>query len=68
VSKACEQLGYSFSLAPKAKVNENEDRFDVILDEGDFGWEPTLYVVAHNPLELVDRTHQLVAVLKEEAA
>ena len=40
-------------------------RFDVLLDEGDFGWEPTLYIVAHNPLELVDRTHQLTAILKQ---
>ncbi|MDP6235801.1 MAG: thiamine-phosphate synthase family protein [Candidatus Poseidoniaceae archaeon] len=68
VAKACEQLGYSFSLSPKAEVDVNEKRFDVLLDEGDFGWEPTLYIVAHNPLELVDRTHQLVGALKEATA
>ena len=64
VRKACEQLGYSFALAPKAKIASGTNRLDVLLDEGDFGWEPTLYIVAHNPLELVDRTHQLTALLK----
>jgi len=64
VRKACEQLGYSFALAPKAEITSETNRFDVLLDEGDFGWEPTLYIVAHNPLELVDRTHQLTALLK----
>ena len=64
VRKACEQLGYSFALAPKAEITSETNRFDVLLDDGDFGWEPTLYIVAHNPLELVDRTHQLTALLK----
>ena len=49
-------------------MDVNQNRFDVLLDEGDFGWEPTLYIVAHNPLELVDRTHQLVGALKEVVA
>ena len=30
---------------------------------GDFGWEPNMYILAHNPLELIDRTHQIVASL-----
>lgn len=64
VRKACEQLGYAFALTPKAEITSGINRFDVLLDEGDFGWEPTLYIVAHNPLELVDRTHQLTALLK----
>ena len=68
VREACEQLGYAFGLAPKAKIDSQMTRFDVLLDEGDFGWEPTLYVIAHNPLELVDRTHQLAALLKEGSA
>ena len=33
---------------------------DVILDEGAFGWEPSLYILAHNPLELVDRMHRII--------
>ncbi len=63
VQKVCKQLGYNFSLAPKGRVDSQETRIDVLLDEGDFGWEPTLYVLAHNPLDLIDRTHQLLSAL-----
>ncbi len=63
VEKVCKQLGYSFSLAPKGKVDSQDSRIDVLLDEGDFGWEPTLYVLAHNPLDLIDRTHQLLSAM-----
>ena len=38
---------------------------DIILDEGGYGWEPSLYVLAHNPLELIDRTHQIAAHIGE---
>ena len=41
VEKMCKQLGYNFSLAPKGKVSSQESKIDVLLDEGDFGWEPT---------------------------
>ena len=66
VEKMCKQLGYNFSLAPKGKVSSQESKIDVLLDEGDFGWEPTLYVLAHNPLDLIDRTHQLLSALGGE--
>ncbi len=66
VEKVCKQLGYNFSVAPKGKVNSQEPKMDVLLDEGDIGWEPTLYVLAHNPLDLIDRTHQLLSALGAE--
>ena len=64
VEEACQQLGYNFSLAPKGAVNTQESRIDVVLDQGDFGWEPTLYILAHNPLDLIDRTHQVLSALR----
>ena len=64
VEEACKQLGYNFSLAPKGAVNAQEGRIDVLLDEGDFGWEPTLYILAHNPLDLIDRTHQVLSAIE----
>ncbi|MDE0869429.1 MAG: hypothetical protein OSA21_03850 [Candidatus Poseidoniaceae archaeon] len=63
VKKACKQLGYNFSLAPKGSVSGKESRIDILLDIGDFGWEPTMYVLAHNPLDLIDRTHQVLSAL-----
>ncbi len=63
IKKLCQQLGYSFSTASKGKISGNHTKLDVILDSGDFGWEPNMYILAHNPLELIDRTHQIVASL-----
>ena len=63
VEDACKQLGYNYSLAPKGKVTTQDSRIDILLDIGDFGWEPTLYVLAHNPLDLIDRTHQILSAL-----
>ena len=63
IKKLCEQLGYSFATASKGKITGNHTKLDVILDSGDFGWEPNMYILAHNPLELIDRTHQIVASL-----
>ena len=59
----CEQLGYSFATSSKGKISGTHTKLDVILDKGDFGWEPNMYILAHNPLELIDRTHQIVASL-----
>jgi predicted fused transcriptional regulator/phosphomethylpyrimidine kinase len=63
IQKICEQLGYTFALASKGKISGSHAKLDVILDIGDFGWEPSMYILAHNPLELIDRAHQIVASL-----
>ena len=33
---------------------------DIILDEGSFGWAPSLYILSENPLDLIDKTHRLI--------
>jgi predicted fused transcriptional regulator/phosphomethylpyrimidine kinase len=66
IKNACEHLGYTFGLAPKGKVEGRSSKHDVLLDEGAFGWEPSLYIFAHNPLELIDRTHQIAALITGE--
>ncbi|MDE0858262.1 MAG: hypothetical protein OSA38_06805 [Candidatus Poseidoniaceae archaeon] len=63
IKKSCEQLGYTFGFAPKGTLEGKTNKHDVLLDEGAFGWEPSLYILAHNPLELIDRTHQIVGSL-----
>ena len=61
IKKICDQLGYSFAICKKGKLVGSHSKLDIILDEGGYGWEPSLYVLAHNPLELIDRTHQIAA-------
>jgi hypothetical protein len=57
IKEICDQLGYSFATCKKGKLVGSYSKLDVILDEGGYGWEPSLYILAHNPLELIDRTH-----------
>ena len=52
----------NLTFAPKGELVPHQG-IDVILDEGAFGWEPALYILAHNPLELVDRMHRIVSML-----
>ena len=61
IKGVCDQLGYSFATCKKGKLIGSHAKLDIILDEGGYGWEPSLYVLAHNPLELIDRTHQIAA-------
>jgi len=62
VMSCADELGLSLAHAPKGDL-EGESKTDVILDEGAFGWEPSLYILAHNPLELVDRMHRIISAL-----
>lgn len=61
VKSVCEDLGYKLAMAPKGVIAKGASKFDILLDEGAFGWEPSLYVLAHNPLELIDRCHQVLS-------
>ena len=58
----CEDLDLNLTFAPKGELLPHQG-IDIILDEGAFGWEPALYILAHNPLELVDRMHRIVTTL-----
>ena len=62
IETICEELDLNLTFAPKGELVPHQG-IDVILDEGAFGWEPALYILAHNPLELVDRMHRIVSKL-----
>ena len=64
VQEACNQLGWSLADADRNGLEHTESEVDVILDIGDFGWEPSLYVLGQSPLEVVDRCHTLVKTLE----
>jgi predicted fused transcriptional regulator/phosphomethylpyrimidine kinase len=56
----CEELDLNLTFATKGELTPHQG-IDIILDEGSFGWVPALYILAHNPLELVDRMHQIIS-------
>ena len=49
--------------ADRNGIEDSNSTIDVILDIGDFGWEPSLYVVGSSPLDVVDRCHTLIKIL-----
>ena len=55
----CEELDLNLTFATKGELTPHQG-IGIILDEGSFGWVPALYILAHNPLELVDRMHQII--------
>jgi predicted fused transcriptional regulator/phosphomethylpyrimidine kinase len=61
-----DELDYKLGLAPKGKLQPHTGRLDIILDEGAFGWEPSLYILAPNPMDLVDRTHAIIDAMNTE--
>ena len=63
IEMICEDLDLNLTFASKGDISPHQG-IDVILDEGDFGWEPSLYILAHNPLELVDRMHKIISAIQ----
>ena len=61
VRAVCNDLGYKLSMASKGVIEKGTSKVDILLDEGAFGWEPSVYILAHNPLELIDRCHQVLS-------
>ena len=62
IETICEDLDLNLTFAPKGDLIPHQG-IDIILDEGAFGWEPSLYILAHNPLKLVDRMHRIISLL-----
>ena len=59
IEEICEELDLNLTFATKGELTPHQG-IDIILDEGSFGWVPALYILAHNPLEIVDRMHQII--------
>ena len=63
VQDACNQLNWELADADRSGLEDSTSVIDVVLDVGDFGWEPSLYVLGTSPLDVVDRCHTLITSL-----
>ena len=63
VQEACNQLNWELADADRSGLEDSSSVIDVVLDIGDFGWEPSLYVLGTSPLDVVDRCHTLITTL-----
>lgn len=61
-----DELDYKLAFAPKGQLEPASGRVDIILDEGAFGWEPSLYILAPNAMDLIDRTHAIIDAMNTE--
>jgi len=61
-----DELDYKLGFAKKGTLEPHAGRLDIVLDEGAFGWEPSLYILAPNPMDLVDRTHAIIDAMNTE--
>ncbi len=61
LKKFVESQELSLGYVPKGEVSEVAD---VLLDEGDFGWEPSLYITAKDTEELFHRLETLLQFLR----
>ena len=61
-----DELDFALGLAPKGVLEPHDGRLDIILDEGAFGWEPSLYILGPNPMDLIDRTHAIIDAMNTE--
>ena len=64
VQEACNLLSWELADADRTGLEDSNSQIDVILDIGDFGWEPSLYVLGASPLDVVDRRHTLIKTLE----
>ena len=64
VQEACNQLNWELADADRSGLEDASSVIDVVLDIGDFGWEPSLYVLGTSPLDVVDRCHTLITTLE----
>ncbi len=64
IRKAAKNLNLNIAMAPKSIPDEKSKDAQIVIDEGDFGWVPTLYILASNPIELIDRAHQIIDALE----
>ena len=61
VEFVCDELNLTLAMAPRGLMETTStSRIDVLLDVGDFGWEPSLFILGSNPLEVVERCHQII--------
>lgn len=61
-----DELDYRLGYANKGSLQPHQGRLDIVLDEGAFGWEPSLYILGPNPMDLVDRAHAIIDAMNTE--
>lgn len=60
ITKCCKKMGWKISNSEKGKISSMENEIDVIIEKGEIGWEPHIFILGENPGEVVTRTHAFI--------
>ena len=61
-----DELGFSVGLSVRGELQSTTDKVTILVDEGDFGWEPSMYILGKTPADLVDRCHVIIDAMNTE--
>ena len=61
-----DELGFSVGLSVRGTIQSTEENITLLIDEGDFGWEPSMYILGKTPADLVDRCHVIIDAMNTE--
>lgn len=61
-----DELGFAVGLAVRGTIQTPTASMAIVIDEGDFGWEPSLYILGATPADLVDRCHVIIDAMNTE--
>ena len=53
-------MGWKISNSEKGKISSMENEIDVIIEKGEIGWEPHIFILGENSGEVVTRTHAFI--------
>ena len=60
ITKCCKKMGWKISNSEKGKISSMENEIDVIIEKGEIGWEPHIFMLGENPGEVVTRTQAVI--------
>ena len=60
------ELDFELGTAPKGELAPHSGQLDIIIDEGAFGWEPSLYILGSSTMEVVERCHVIIDAMNTE--
>jgi len=60
IIKCSQKLGWKISNSGKGKISSTAEEIDIIIEKGDIGWEPHIFILADNPGEVVTRAHAFI--------
>ena len=61
-----DELGFSVGLSVRGTIQSTDENITLLIDEGDFGWEPSMYILGKTPADLVDRCHVIIDAMNTE--